>query len=379
MKRKIISALLALILCLSLVVSVSAAGKAIDFVVDEFGFLTKSEAAELNGLAQEIYNTTGVGVFFVYTREDALRDYDVMGLTGGMTDYFVMIENEEYWNYLAGGKGNQLDSAQVELLRDIYDENPTYAGGVEDFLRAAWAMFPASGNAPGETASPAGDGFVYDEADLLSDGEEAALTRKLETISRANKAEIIIMTMASLNGGNMDSLVEYVYDSMGFGYGENRDGVLLLVCMQPREYRILSNGYAGVAIDTGDIEAIGDAIVSDLSGGNYAEAFDTFADECAYYLDGYVNGFPFDAGKSLAIALIIGIVAGVAVALILKGQLKSVRKQHQASAYVRDGSMHLTMSNDIFLYRNVTRTRKQTNTSSGSSGGTSRSVGGGSF
>lgn len=379
MKRKIISALLALILCLSLAVSVSAADKAIDFVVDEFGFLTKSEAAELNGLAQEIYNTTGVGVFFVYTREDALRDYDVMGLTGGMTDYFVMIENEEYWNYLAGGKGNQIDSAQVELLRDIYDENPTYAGGVEDFFRAAWTMFPASGNATAETGSPTGDHFVYDEANLLSDGEEAALTRKLETISRANKAEIIIMTMASLNGGNMDSLVEYVYDSMGFGYGENRDGVLLLVCMQPREYRILSNGYAGVAIDTGDIEAIGDAIVSDLSGGNYAEAFDTFADECAYYLDGYVNGFPFDAGKSLAIALIIGIVAGVAVALILKGQLKSVRKQHQASAYVRDGSMHLTMSNDIFLYRNVTRTRKQTNNSSGSSGGTGRSVGGGSF
>ena len=80
-----------------------------------------------------------------------------------------------------------------------------------------------------------------------------------------------------------------------------------------------------------------------------------------------------------AIALIIGVVAGVVVALILKGQLKSVRKQHQANAYVRDGSMHLTMSNDIFLYRNVTRTRKQTNNSSGSSGGTGRSVGGGSF
>ena len=43
MTRKIISAFLALILCVSLAVSVSAEAKAIDFVIDELGCLTDEE------------------------------------------------------------------------------------------------------------------------------------------------------------------------------------------------------------------------------------------------------------------------------------------------------------------------------------------------
>ena len=39
MKRKIISMVLVLMLCLSLTVSVSAEGKAVDFVIDEYGYL----------------------------------------------------------------------------------------------------------------------------------------------------------------------------------------------------------------------------------------------------------------------------------------------------------------------------------------------------
>jgi uncharacterized protein len=165
---------------------------------------------------------------------------------------------------------------------------------------------------------------------------------------------------------------------MGFGYGENRDGVLLLVCMDPREYRILSNGFAGVAIDPDDISKISDEIVSNLSDGDYAGAFDEFADECAYYLDGHINGFPFNAGKSLAISLIVGIVIGLIVVFVLKGQLKSVRSQSRAQEYVKAGSMRVNLSNDMFLYRNVTRSKKQ-NSSSSNSGSTARSTGGGSF
>lgn len=222
--------------------------------------------------------------------------------------------------------------------------------------------------------------LIFDEANLLTDGEEMALNRKLLDVSHTCNAQIVIATMESMNGGDIDSYIDYLYDSMGFGYGENHDGVLLLVCMDPREYRILSNGYAGVAIDPDSISRISDNIVSGLSDGDYAGAFDTFADECAYYLDGYINGFPFDAGMTLVISLITGLVAGLIVALVLKGQLKTVRREDSAGSYVRDNSMRVTVLRDIYLYRNVTRTEKPKNNSSGSSsGGTTRSKGGGSF
>lgn len=221
------------------------------------------------------------------------------------------------------------------------------------------------------------DRCLFDDADLLSDQQDTQLNEKLLTVSKQHNVQILVVTVDSLDGIWIDDYVDQVYDTMDFGYGENKDGVLLLVCMNPREYRILSNGYAADAIDYPQIDSIGNAIVSDLSGGDYADAFHEFADQSAHYLDIYINGSPFRFGQNLLICLIVGLVIGLIVVLILKGQLKSVYMQNQANAYVKQGSMNITTCNDIFLYRNVTRTKRESNHSSGS--GSSRKIGGGSF
>lgn len=378
MTRKILCAFLALMLCFSMAVAASAESPEIDFVIDEFGYLVPEEAEQMNELARSIYENTGVGIFFVYTTEEKLSDYDIPGLTGGMENYFVMLENETSWYTFKGGLGETIDEDKEYELRNVYDAAETYVGGVEDFLRAAGDCFPQIQETPQLIAPKPEERLLYDDADLLTDSEEAALMGKLAAVSTGYEAQIVVVTIASMDGGNIDTYVDYVYDSMGFGYGENYDGVLLLVCLDPREYRILSNGFAGVAIDPDDISKISDEIVGDLSDGDYAGAFDEFVDECAYYLDGHINGFPFNAGKSLAISLIVGVVIGLIVAFVLKGQLKSVHSQSRAQEYVKNGSMHVNLSNDMFLYRTVTRTKKQSSSSSGS-GGTARSKGGGSF
>lgn len=229
-------------------------------------------------------------------------------------------------------------------------------------------------------AASADSGFVYDEADLLTYEEEGWLSDKLAGLSQTHNAQIVVVTIPYVPEGTVDSYVDVVYDSRGFGYGENRDGVLLLVCMDSREYRILSNGYPGDAISVRVIDTIGEAIVSDLSDGNYAQAFGTFGEECAWYLNGYVNGFPFNAPKKLGIAAVVGLVIGLITVLILKGQLRSVRSQDRANAYIKPGSMRLTVQRDLYLYRNVTRTKRENSSSgSGGGGGGSRSKGGGSF
>ncbi len=226
------------------------------------------------------------------------------------------------------------------------------------------------------SASAASGSDICDEADLLSSAEETQIAEKLSKIRERFDAQIVIMTVPT-SDGSMDTFVEDVFDSMNMGCGENRDGVLLLVCMDPREYRILSNGFAGEAIGMDQIDAIGEAIISDLSDGDYSDAFIIFADRCAYYLDGYLNGYPFDIGKNLVLAVIVGVVAGIIAAFVLKKQLKSVRQQKQANVYIKSGSMQIATSRDLFLYREVSRTKKQSSSSSGS--GSSRNVGGGKF
>ena len=227
-------------------------------------------------------------------------------------------------------------------------------------------------------AAAPGD-FVVDDANLLTDAEEYRLAEKLQSISQTYNAQVVVVTVPSSGGVNVDYLVEDIYDGTGYGYGPGHDGILLMVCMSPREYRILSNGFAADAITMSRIDAIGEYIVSDLSDGDYDDAFHGFADRCDYYLNGHLNGFPFRFGLNLAIALAIGLLAGLITALVLKGQLKSVRQQHQADVYMKSGSMNITASHDLFLYRNVHRTKKETSSSSRSGGGGSRNVGGGSF
>ena len=379
MTRRIISALLALMLCLSFAVSVSAESGATEFVIDEFGYLTDGELAELNEFAAEIYNETGVGIFFTYLQTGSVEDYDVSTIVNGLTDYVIMMENETHWYLHLGGQGQLIDLDAEDALRAVYDETETYAEGVLAFLEAAAVYFPTTS----DTGFVVDENFILDEADLLTDSEEAALEQKLQQISHVCDAQLVVCTIASMDGGDIDSFVDYLYDSMGFGYGEDHDGVLLLICMDPREFRILSNGYAGVAIGTYEIDNLTNNIKPYLSDGQYAAAFNMFADQCETDLDGYLNGYPFNFGQNLLISLIIGFAVGLIVVLILKGQLKTVRKQYQANVYVRPDSMQVNVSQDIFLYRNVTRTRKPQETSSSSSGsssgGTARSKGGGSF
>ena len=380
MTKRIICTVLALVFCFSLAISVSAETTPTAFVIDEVGYLTDDGIAALNNLGSVYYDMTGVGIFFVYTEAEILEDYDVEAILNGITDYVIMMENETSWYVHVGGKGEIIDVAAEDALRAAYDADDTYVGGIGAYMDAAVLYFP---ELPAETeaAMPENEQLLYDEADLLTDDQEAELVQKLAEVSHANNAQIVIATIASMNDGDIDSFVDYLYDSMGFGYGENHDGVLLLVCMDPREYRIVSNGYAGVAIGPDQIDTLCDFMETYLPNGHYTSAFHSFADQSGEFLEYYLMGSPFKVGKSLAISLIIGIIAGLIVAFILKGQLKSVRKQDQAYGYVKPGSMTVNIQYDIFLYRTVTRTKKQErveSTSSGS-GGTARSKGGGSF
>lgn len=222
------------------------------------------------------------------------------------------------------------------------------------------------------------DLLLIDEAELLTDGEEEELLSQLQKLSKKYDAHVAVVTVSELYD-DIDDFVNDLYDDLDYGYGSDRSGVLLLVCMDPWEFRIFSNGDAQDAIDGGVIDDISNEVQPQLSDGDYADAFETFAEQCEYYLEGHKNGFPFDVGQHLVIALIIGAVVGIIVVLIFKAQLKSVRSKDHADAYVRPGSMNITLARDIFLYRNVTRRPKPQNNSSSSGSRSSRSVGGGRF
>ncbi|MBQ7810328.1 MAG: hypothetical protein IJ346_05120 [Clostridia bacterium] len=85
----------------------------------------------------------------------------------------------------------------------------------------------------------------------------------------------------------------------------------------------------------------------------------------------------------IVFSLVAGFVIALISVLVMKGKLKSVRRQPAAKDYLVPGSMNVTSSRDIFLYRNVTKRAKPKESSGSSthtsSSGRSHGGGGGSF
>ena len=64
---------------------------------------------------------------------------------------------------------------------------------------------------------------------------------------------------------------------------------------------------------------------------------------------------------AVVIGALIGIVIAIIVMMSLKGQLKSVRMQHAAQNYIKQGSMQVTTSREIYLYKKVDAQEKARN------------------
>lgn len=245
-----------------------------------------------------------------------------------------------------------------------------------------------------------GEGFseeyyrVADMAEVLSAEDEASLIQKLDEIRVRQSVDVVVATTLDLQGFTIEEYADYLYDECEFGYGSEKDGVLLFVSTETHDWYISTCGYGITAFTDAGIAYIGEQITPFMSEGDYASAFNKYAELCDEFVTKAKSGEPYDRGnlprKELSLVWIpISVVIGFVLAKIIvgnmKGQLKSVRSQAAANSYVRNGSMNITENRDLFLYNTVTKTPRPKQTSSSgssthtSSSGTTHGGGGGKF
>ena len=221
---------------------------------------------------------------------------------------------------------------------------------------------------------------VVDRANLLSDSEEKALTEKLNEISERQEFDVVIVTVYTTGGRTAEEFAVDYYDYNGYGYGDDKDGALLLVNMGEREWYISTTGYGEAAMNDAGLKYMEEQFRPMLTDGDYAGAFDTFAKLCDDFVRQARTGEPYTRftlpHEALSLIWIpLSLLVGLIVALIsvssMKSKLKTVRRQAAANSYIRDGSMNLTVARDTFLYRSVVRRPKPKN-NGGSGGGSHR-------
>ena len=262
-----------------------------------------------------------------------------------------------------------------------------------------------------------GDGgrtaLINDLAELLDEDAEFTLNSKLEQISELNECEVAILTVNTTDGMDITEYSDDFYDYNGFGYGENDDGIMLVINMGTREFATTTHGTAIDIFTDYNLSQLENEFIPYLSQGEYENAFIAFYEKCESifsdyenYQDNYDGGYVYfpdndDDGyiyypddnnisgsvnpateifslKWLIVSVIIGIVIAFVYTSYLKGQLKTVRSKSEASDYIVPGSMQLTQQRDVFMYRNVSKTAKPKSNSSGGSRNGGSSFGGGS-
>ncbi|MBR1817053.1 MAG: TPM domain-containing protein [Lachnospiraceae bacterium] len=258
---------------------------------------------------------------------------------------------------------------------------------------------------PSYADSSNGTPRVTDDADLLSDSEERQLEDKLAKISEKYKCDVIIITVDSIGYTDPNKYANDFFTSNGFGIGKTNSGVSLLISMEDRDWAVTAHSKttkkgAQKIFPYTKTDAIGEAILSDLSAGNYYNAFDKYASQ----VEKYLNQYKMKRIAAIPISFVIGFVISLIIMSGQKATLKSVHTQPAARSYLANANVSgndmrngitngangstagkvaagvaagilLSIATEQFLYSNVQKTPRQTSSSGG--GSISHSSGGG--
>ena len=77
---------------------------------------------------------------------------------------------------------------------------------------------------------------LADEAGLLEPAEQAEIEEELDRVSEKYQCDVVIVTTDTLMGKTPRAYADDYYDFNGYGYGSEKDGVLLLVSMEDRDW-----------------------------------------------------------------------------------------------------------------------------------------------
>lgn len=222
--------------------------------------------------------------------------------------------------------------------------------------------------------------YITDQAGLLNDTQLRKLTQMAQSTEDQHDVGVYIVSVDDYR--DIDPAGAYeatygIYHEYNMGVGSKRDGIMLLLSMEDRDYALFCYGpMTEYAFNEYGLSKLEEVFLDNFAENDWYGGFEDYIRECATYLEKAEAGDPVSKSPVtmiLIFALISLAIAG-AVCLVLIGQMKTVHKKREAREYAV-GGLNLTQQWDQFTHR--TETRRKIERSS-SSGGKSASGGGGS-
>lgn len=209
--------------------------------------------------------------------------------------------------------------------------------------------------------TPVADGVGY-----LTVQESDVIAEKLEKIRKNYDFDVAIYTEEEMSGYDAQSTADDIFDYGGYGNTANADGLLLYICEDTREYHFTTHGYGLTAFNSNGLAYLEKEILPYLEEDDYYNAFLTYAQRAEELLEMAQNGNPYNEkqrSKPMIVIILSAVVFApctIAAGMTRKklSKMKTAVKQEYAADYVKEGSLDIRQSRDVFLYSSVTKTQK---------------------
>ena len=255
---------------------------------------------------------------------------------------------------------------------------------VENYLQAGASPDITGGDAEAQTPEQTGAdmNYIFDLTDQLSFDEWAKLEARAEEISLRHGCGVYVAFVEDFTkyyGGNDVYKTTYqLYHSNELGMGENRDGIIILLSMDERDYAMFVYGKnAEYAFNKYGQEQLEDAFLGYFGDNDWYGGASHYLDTCDEYLTLAEEGDPVRKNPLPMYLIVVAascVISGI-ICLVMKGKLRTVHKKVEANEYVAAGGLTLTKQYD--RYTHTTETRRKIHDDSDSGGSTSSCSGGG--
>lgn len=234
---------------------------------------------------------------------------------------------------------------------------------------------------PGLTAFASAEGetldYVTDTAKILSEQETQRLNDEAARITERYGCAVYIVTLEdykSYNNESVERCTQELYRYFDLGFGEDRNGLILLLSMAERDYDLWGSGpFAVYAFTDYGLDRLEEDFLPNFRQNDWYGGFSAYLRGAEELLESADQGEPLDyrmsLGAKIAIALAPSSLIGFLVCGIFKSQMKTAKEKNTAEDYVASGSARLHIREDQFINR--TRTVHVVESSSGSGGGRS--------
>ena len=246
------------------------------------------------------------------------------------------------------------------------------------------------------SASAYASAHVFDYAGLLTESEADALEARCQEAEDTYGCGVYIVTVDDYSlyydAGSIENFSESFFLDFELGVGEDQNGILLALSMAERDYDLCAHGAAGhrAFTDYGKGVLAERYFLGAFGEDNWYAGFERYVDGCTEFLQLDAQGEPFDQAtdserledirvlKWLAVIL-VPLLTALVVCLVMKGKMKTARRQTRADAYIPRDGVRLTRQDDVYLTTTQTRVKVETQKSGGgttvNSGGFSHSSG----